>query len=194
MKYKLIQIEKYLLAIEESKVNEGDYGLGFAEGINGIGRGYNLFFHDGSNSAKINTIAENTYKVVAHLPLNDSEILENVPLLPSLEQEDDVEKMAIEEVGVDDEIYNPYDHETFIKGYNKAKEKYKWSDEDVIKIVEKSRETGLTAEYLLLIMSQPKIPIAFECELDTLQTKDLGNGYSEFIQPLQKVWIGKYNY
>lgn len=85
MKHKIIQIEKYLLAIEESKINEGGYGLGFAEGINGRGRGYFLFFHDGSNRAKVNTIAENTYKVVAHLPLGDSEILEGVDFLPDLE-------------------------------------------------------------------------------------------------------------
>ena len=28
---------------------------------------------------------------------------------------------------------------------------WKWTDEDVIRIVEKSRETGLTAEYLILL-------------------------------------------
>lgn len=46
----------------------------------------------------------------------------------------------------------------FELGYNQAlednKEK-KWTDEDVIKIVEKSRQTGLTAEYIILSL-QPK--------------------------------------
>jgi hypothetical protein len=43
---------------------------------------------------------------------------------------------------------------------SKAKEMEKdqrgYSEEDVIKIVEKSRETGLTAEYLLLTFKQQK--------------------------------------
>ena len=48
----------------------------------------------------------------------------------------------------------------FVDGYNKAiegnKDK-KWTDADVIKIVEKSRETGLTAEYILLyLQSKPE--------------------------------------
>jgi len=51
-----------------------------------------------------------------------------------------------------------YEHWLFESGYNQAlednKEK-KYTEEDVIRIVEKSRETGLTAEYLLLSL-QPK--------------------------------------
>jgi hypothetical protein len=47
---------------------------------------------------------------------------------------------------------------SYIRGYNQAlednKEK-KYTEEDVISIVEKSRETGLTAEYLMLTL-QPK--------------------------------------
>lgn len=46
----------------------------------------------------------------------------------------------------------------FINAYNQALEdnkQRKWTDEDVIRIVEKSRETGLTAEYLMMTL-QPK--------------------------------------
>jgi hypothetical protein len=205
MEYKIIQIEKYLIAIEESKITEGDYGLGFAEGIKGYGRGYFLFFHDGSNRAKINTIAENTYKVVAHLPLDDSEILENVPLLPPFEQEDDVEYIANK---LTQHLTFPAERrEGIILGYNKAKEKYlreidkqisdfkhdlKECTSNNIKQNCESAIFGLTR--LQQSLSQPKYPIAFECELATLETKDLGNDYSEFTQPLQKRWIGKYIY
>lgn len=53
------------------------------------------------------------------------------------------------------EINNEHD---FTLGYKQAlednKEK-KWTDEDVIRIVEKSRQTGLTAEYLMLSL-QPQ--------------------------------------
>ena len=71
--------------------------------------------------------------------------------------EDNLEELAeeyknkIKKLGL---TYKEYTLECvgFKKGYNKAKEKYKWSDEDVIQILEKSRETGLTAEYLLLTL------------------------------------------
>ena len=61
---------------------------------------------------------------------------------------------------------NAKDRRCFLEGYNQAlednKEK-KWTDEDVIRIVEKSRETGLTAEYLILL----KQPITeWEVEFD----------------------------
>ncbi len=53
---------------------------------------------------------------------------------------------------------NAKDRRCFLEGYNQAlednKEK-KYTEEDVISIVEKSRETGLTAEYLMLTL-QPK--------------------------------------
>ena len=46
------------------------------------------------------------------------------------------------------EFYRNYQRFYWGNIYNKTKESY--SKEDVIKIVEKSRATGLTAEYLLL--------------------------------------------
>jgi hypothetical protein len=48
-----------------------------------------------------------------------------------------------------------YELSAFSEGYNKAREKYKYTEEDVIRIVEKSRETGLTAEYLMLSSQYP---------------------------------------
>ena len=43
----------------------------------------------------------------------------------------------------------------YMKGYNTAKETL-YTEEQVISIVEKSRATGLTAEYLMLTLKQPK--------------------------------------
>jgi len=94
----------------------------------------------------------------------------------------------------DYDIYNQlvYEDKEMIKiGYNKAKEKYRWSDKDVIRIVEKSRETGLTAEYLLLSLSQPKYPIAFE-QGNAVNDKT----YTSVIRRTDgfTLWIGKYIY
>jgi hypothetical protein len=52
----------------------------------------------------------------------------------------------------------PAHREGFVTGYTQALEDNKdkkYTEEDVISIVEKSRETGLTAEYLMLTL-QPK--------------------------------------
>ena len=87
-------------------------------------------------------------------PLSLSEVKELIG-------EVDVEKKA-REIVINN---NPFGAENFsvstfnglVKDITKAledKEK-KWTDEDVIRIVEKSRETGLTAEYLMMTF-QPK--------------------------------------
>jgi len=44
----------------------------------------------------------------------------------------------------------------FVDGYNKAKETL-YTEEQVISIVEKSRTTGLTAEYIMLSLKQHKL-------------------------------------
>ena len=138
---------------------------------------------------------------IAHLPLNYSPILEGVALLPPLEQEDDVEKLA-EEYGENIGNKNGTAAFDYKRGYNKAKEKYKWTNEDVIGIVEKSRETGLTAEYLLLYLSQPKMPVGFECEMVTMNKgytdeKDYPYQQCEINKTTtnsqgQTQWVGKY--
>jgi len=77
--------------------------------------------------------------LLAHLPLSDAPILEGVPLLPSFSwsQQDDVENLAKEEYPIFDGdllgIANNQQHSRvdFIKGYNKAKEKYKYTEDDL---------------------------------------------------------------
>lgn len=98
--------------------------------------------------------------ILSHFPLNNAPYLNGVPVLPSLNQEDDVEELASKHANLKSSIHD-YDEnyfnshgvaiaKAFISGFNKSREKYKFTEEEVIAIVEKSRETGLTAEYLLL--------------------------------------------
>jgi hypothetical protein len=114
-------------------------------------------------------------RIIAHLPLNNSPVLQDVDLLPPLE--DDVEKLAEEfkssykKVGVTD-----YEVSSFIVGYNKAKEKYKYTEEDIRKAITMAREQYLVKytdndydfEYkedeIIQSLQQPKYPIGFECE------------------------------
>ena len=138
MKYDIIKTDNYLIIVDDSEIKEGEYYLSKIS---------NEVFRRSKGGHWIENYDKKIYqKIIAHLPLNNSPILEGVDLLPPLNDDDYLDGCEVE----------------FINGYNKAKEKYKWTDEDVIKIVEKSRETGLTAEYLLLSLSQPKYPIGFE--------------------------------
>jgi hypothetical protein len=64
MELKLIKIETEYFITENSKVNPKDYGIGFAIGIKGYGRGFHLFSHDNSAKAKLNSATHGTTKVI----------------------------------------------------------------------------------------------------------------------------------
>jgi hypothetical protein len=136
MKHNIIKTENYLLVVDDSKIKEMDWV-------------YDVY----DESPKYITpviilpLPNNFKKIIAHLPLNNSPILEGVDLLPPLE--DDVEKLAEEEYrefphspkDKTDWHYNRDVHcfkkrKAFIKGYNKAKETL-YTREQVIAIIEK---------------------------------------------------------
>jgi len=190
MIHDIIKTNNYLIIVDDSEIKEGD--LCIANGVT-----YNNTIVKYMKSPCPPPYVSNLSilkKIIAHLPLNISPVLEGVDLLLPLE--DESERLAELEFP---NLYQPMKgldatlllREGFIEGYNKAKEKYKWTDEDVIKIVEKSRETGLTAEYLLLSLSQPKYPITFEQEDEVIKEKHTSvtiksDGYT--------ILIGKYIY
>jgi hypothetical protein len=203
MTHKLITTENYLLVVDDSEININQYvycDLGYIEKVMDIINGW--VYHTkmlGKNPIK------HYKKIIAHLPLNppfiygytNSPILEGVDLLPPLE--DEAEKLAKEYANGTSDIDVPYTNGLFygfLEGYNKAKAKYKYTEEDVIKIVEKSRETGLTAEYLMLSLQQPKMPVGFKytdkiykVKSGTIQEhKDSLAGY-EYYE-----WVGRYIY
>ena len=71
MKRELIKTENYLLVVDNSEIKQGDWFLEKA------GRLGPIYFNEG----KVNFHMK---KIIAHLPLNNSPILEGVPLLPPL--------------------------------------------------------------------------------------------------------------
>jgi hypothetical protein len=187
MKYDIIKTDNYLLVVNDSEIREGEYSIDE----------YKMLYGDVTKD-------KNLKKLIAHLPLNNSSILNGVNLLPPLE--DDVWNEGLEDVlnklpytkHLDDGQYNDGVITGFeagaIWGYNRAKEKYKWTDDDVIRIVEKSRETGLTAEFILLTLQQTRYPIAFECE--TWYNEFAGIRTNKTITNPQNntQWVGKYIY
>jgi hypothetical protein len=48
----------------DEKPKDGDYGLGFALGIKGVGRGHYVFKQDGTNVGKLNAICNGSKKII----------------------------------------------------------------------------------------------------------------------------------
>lgn len=175
MKHDIIKTDNYLLIVSDEEIKEGDWS--FNEYQKTI-----LRFNAGVGIGLCK-------KIIAHLPLNNSPILEGVDLLPPLKDDAEpdpklIDSMAMRyrhDFGLLDKQHKDSIRTTMVqlweevvgKGFYKAKEKYKWTDEDVIRIVEKSRETGLTAEFFILSLQQPKYPIGFECEMYETQVRDI---------------------
>jgi len=196
MTHKLIKTDNYLLIVDDSEIKKGDCYLSPS----------GIWFYNNLNPNK------DCKKVIAHLPLNDSPILEGVDLLPNIE--DDVEQMA-------NTFSNGFQlhlkletvkalKEGFKYGYNKAKEKFRYTEEDIRKAIDMARPQGFTRSegYLVkhtdeeIIQSLSQYPTEFECEMvDFTVTKevDYSMTYSEH-EPKPKTittakgaqWVGKY--
>ena len=171
MRYDIIKTEKYLLVCDDSEIKVGDWTYNPMKGI--------IFLSSLGLMISVNSF---TKKIIAHLSLNGAPVLEGVPLLPSLLKEDDVQKLADEASQkfkrndeLDDLILG-VSANSFEEGYNKAKEKYKYTEEDLSKAwtagavfrafgdLEFSFENWF-ANYKESLQ-QPKLPIGFECETE----------------------------
>ena len=148
MQHNIIKTENYLFVVDESEIKEGDWCLADIP----AGDFYGIVKYNGA-------FAKHYYKkIIAHLPINNSPILEGVDLLPPLE--DEVEKFA-KEWNDKGEFISPY---SFKAGYNKFKEKYKYTEDDLKDIWKYVLDNRVTYKEYLKSLQQPKIPIAFECE------------------------------
>lgn len=172
MRYELINTGSYLLVVSDDEIKESD-----------------IFYMN-------NDVIDCTYikvkpkgdakKIIAHLPLNGAAILD-LPLLPPLEQEDDdyLDGCEVE----------------FVNGFRKAREKYKYTEEDMRKAMKYVSEiTNNKMKYMeefIQSLSQPKMPVAFECEVEHIGSQEDG----DFEEPKkytnsqgQTVLIGRYIY
>jgi hypothetical protein len=162
MQHKLIKTENYLLVVDKLNcpAKEGQTFL-TKEGLIHTNIGWNY-----GDSV-----------IIYHLPLNNAPILEGVDLLPPLEDDGDL----IYE-NTEDSFYKKYDdalhYYSFIEGYNKAKEKYNYTEEDmfmlaakVVNDIAKNRGNShwnmfttpkMIAEEFIQSLQQPKYPDAFE--------------------------------
>ena len=193
MKKEIIKTPEYLLVLDESEIQEGDYRMN-------IQRGYVKLVDDAPEY--YNRRNDVFKKVIAHLPLGNSPILEGVPLLPPFEQEDDEKILFANEI----ENMLEYDRGRWygrIEGYNKAREKYRFTEEDAKYLFECGRNFQINADITFTVarehLSQPKMPTHFECK-----TFDTGNDELDGTHILeirtttnsqgQEVVCGKYIY
>jgi hypothetical protein len=187
MEHKIINTETYLLIVDDSEIKEGDF---FMTDDNRI----ELYAPDWR-------AREWHKKIIAHLPLNNSPILEGVILLPPLE----------------DEVEIPMRNQTidysygYRQGYNKAKEKYKYTEEDLMKAIDMAREynpdvVGFTKNEIIQSLNQPKMPVKFVCEMKKDYRKNddgepIGLPVHETNKPKTTTnsqgiiqWVGEYIY
>jgi len=217
MTHKLIKTENYLLVVDDSWIEVGDYywNKEYPSQV------YKRHHYNTSSDYK---------KIIAHLPLNSSPILEGVDLLPPIEDDVEEAERVFTEV-LDSEtkqVYNKMlldatEHGFIIgykKGYNKAKEKYKYTDEDVIhllhrtarKYFQEGREYkghmaiagdplhGVRRELINMVQSLHQYPTEFELEMipcDLIQYTLEDNIEPEFkpktiTTPQGVQWVGKY--
>jgi hypothetical protein len=205
MAHKLIETKHYLLVVDDSDM---------------VGKGYRLDITRMSvgiidDDFLYNARKDWFKKIIAHLPLNGSPILEGVDLLPpySRHQEDGVEEAekAFTEV-LDSETKQVYDkilldatEHGFIVGYNKAREKYKYTEKDIRKAIDMATTSKHDSTLIFfnaeeIIQSLHQYPTEFECEMKYFEV-DMGLGEEciEHGQIPQKIttaqgvqWVGKY--
>jgi hypothetical protein len=203
MQHKLITTENYLLVVDDLEIKENNYV--YVEGhvkpqmCKGFENNGDVLCYN-----NLPYIKEKTKKVISHLPLNNSPILEGVDLLPPLE--DEVDKLA-EEWNDKGEFTSPY---SFKAGYNEAREKYKYTEEDMKKAMLKYGEwimSNLSSkeyikdsnnqtvyEHIIQSLQQPKIPVGFKCEINNpMFALSLQPQITTNPQGLTQ-WVGEYIY
>ena len=153
--------------------------------------------------------------IIAHRPLKDAPVLEGVPLLPEFsEKEDDVEKVAKKEYPstnthldrLDEADGNAYYRSIFKKGYNKAKETYKFTEEDLRECCSLifnalGVRDDITTDEIIQHIQQPKRPKYFDCEIEYIHDetvpypKTLGTKPKTITNPQGNIeLVGEYSY
>jgi hypothetical protein len=198
MRYDIIKTTDYLLICDDSYINNGDKVLYNNRDILTTLQ-FDTWFTKWDfvekNIPPVNYI-RNCKKIIAHRPLNGAPYLDDVSVLPSLLKEDDVQKLADEASQkfkrndeLDDLILG-VSANSFEEGYNKAREKYKFTEEDLRKAMKMAQEQEFVrhtdSEYRAVIaythsemdiiksLQQPKYPIAFDCEMERKLVLNLG--------------------
>ena len=175
MKVEIIFTEHYALIVSDKEIKVRDWFFN-GEHILQASRITDIIIDTEGQWSEIKT----SKKVIAHRPLEDAPILERVPLLPEFDESNKVEKLAYKWFVTADKKNTIFDLgwvNIFTAGYNKAKETYKYTEEDIQKafiageerIINKPNSSELD-DFTNFIQSlqQPKRPKYFKCETITM--------------------------
>jgi hypothetical protein len=185
MKYEIIYTEDCALIVSDEGIKPGDFNV-----PSDCNKSSDISRTSEEDLAIVNDKFNGYKKIIGHRPFTSAAILEGVPLLPKFKQEDDVKKIAeqefyldfdsplFEELGITKKVQKSILigmlQGTFSRGYNKAKETYKHTEEDMIACwkyssMDKHQIIGdqIGDHYLSFIQSlqQPKRPKYFQIEM-----------------------------
>ena len=157
MKEEIVYTDDYALIVSDEQAKENDWGY--------------IPFQRGEVKLVGKYFADDWRKVIAHRPLTDAPILEGVPLLPEFSQEDAVVELALRTYP-----FGNSERNALITGYNKAKETYKYTEDDLIAVWNIAFEEGVSLDDeindpvsfkdVIQSLQQPKRPKYFECEME----------------------------
>jgi hypothetical protein len=173
MKHKIIYTNDYALIVSDEEIKEGDFNI-----PSDFDRTSDISITSEEDLEVVNDRFNGYKKIIAHRPLTDAPILEGVTLLPIIEY--NVENLAKQEYpnGIDgtDRSAKVY-RRVFVDGYNKAKETYKYTKEDLINAYERGMNNidsdGCHIDQpsddfndFIQSLQQPKRPKYFESEME----------------------------
>lgn len=172
MKHKLLNTEHYFLVVSYEEIK--DVRLFKGKWYLEKGKILNVF-------PNYLTDLSECKLVLAHLPLNNAPYLEGVDVLPEIKlpsynlEANDMESY-IREINNLDKCVG------FIDGYNKSKETFKYTKEDMINAIQFGRgmELWKEEEQIEKYLKSIHTPIYFECDMEYQINNEVGNDGFEF--------------
>jgi hypothetical protein len=233
MKHNLIKTDNYLLIVDDdSEIKIGDRVI--ENTINQIFEINDINKSIGLCRSKVDTyVIDSCRKIISHAPLNGSPYLDGMDVLPLMDNGEDAEQLAKLKYpiimspngrnlagGHYDIDVNFSERSAYKHGYNKAREKYKYTEEDArllimcsfLKGVDRGHySTEIEDRIIQSLQHHPKHPIAFECEVEPkfkhigstkevkgsgsrIKNKHAGNPKTITNSEGRTEWVGKYIY
>ena len=191
MKREIIKTDNYLLVVDDdSDIKVHGYYLRYSTKVLRC-TDMKWVFNDALNKNEIIITSDSSgdpydrskhflKKIISHLPLNGAPYLDGVDRLPPSWRDsgdkDDVEQLAEEHAehqfkGISDRTSMFECKNDFKSGYQEAREKYKFTEEDMRKAIIMSSLSTVDfipdrCDVIIQTIQQPKYPIAFECEVE----------------------------
>ncbi len=215
MRYPVIKTDSYLLIVSDDKIRMGDYYID----------GYFFLRNVVVDDSEYWSNRKEYKKLIAHRPLNNAPYIDGVDVLPpnwrDSGDKDDVEQLAEEHAehqfkGISDRTSMFECKNDFKSGYQEAREKYKFTEEDMLQAAKYGYEFRDTTSFpehnfedscinntkqWLKSRQQPKYPIAFESvDIDVhqdtgLHLKKVGTEPNKITNAEGRIeWVGEWVY